>query len=148
MRPPCYNRQPRAAGRWHQVGRRPDGRPVLRWFPRWYVDRCATWDGVGIGKDGQRYPVAHKFDCRGCSWLPDEHRSMAGLIGVTELRLDWDCDDINPFEALAKDLERVSYRSAWVAFRAEYEAALRDAVGWAHNRASPNTGLSEDAAMR
>lgn len=74
-RPPCFNRPPRAAGRWHQVGQRPDGRPVLRWFPAWYVDRCATWDGRGIGPNGEPYPVAHGWNCTGCRWLPERSTS-------------------------------------------------------------------------
>lgn len=78
MRPRCYNRAPYAEGRWFATGRRLRGKPVLRWSPRWFVDRCAAWDGVGIGKatpeypDGQPYPVAHGWDCTGCIWRPKE----------------------------------------------------------------------------
>lgn len=87
-RPPCYNRPPRAAGRWHATGRtvqhgtreRPSDpiqwhgppKPVYRWHPAWYVDRCATWDGRGIGRNGEPYPAAHGWRCDGCRWLPAE----------------------------------------------------------------------------
>ena len=86
MRPPCHNRAPFAAGRWHPTGRTvqhgtretQDGlvkwgpvKPVLRWHPRWFADRCATWDGRGIGPNGEPYPVAHGWDCSGCRWLPE-----------------------------------------------------------------------------
>ena len=86
MRPTCHNRAPFAAGRWHPTGRTvqhgtretPDGlvkwgpvKPVLRWHPRWFADRCATWDGRGIGPNGEPYPVAHGWDCCGCRWLPE-----------------------------------------------------------------------------
>lgn len=88
MRPACHNRAPFAAGRWHPTGRTvqhgtretPDGlvkwgpvKPVLRWHPRWFADRCATWDGRGIGPNGEPYPVAHGWDCSGCRWLPAKH---------------------------------------------------------------------------
>lgn len=52
-------------------------KPLYRWSPRWFVDRCATWDGVGIGKNGERYPVAHGFNCLGCRWLPKEYENEA-----------------------------------------------------------------------
>lgn len=88
-RPACWNRPPAAAGTWYRTGRTVrtgsrahpgapvvwDGpeKPVLRWFPRWFVDRCATWDGTGIGAtpDTARYPQAHGWDCTGCRWRPD-----------------------------------------------------------------------------
>lgn len=62
-RPACYNRAPRQA---EYLGQ-----------PSPFVDRCATWDGVGIGPNNERYPVAHGFDCRGCRWLPAEHEDEA-----------------------------------------------------------------------
>lgn len=65
--PPCFNRPPRAAGRWQQVGRRPDGRPVLRWRPCWFEDRCATWD---CPPDATPSPVIAGWVCAGCRWLP------------------------------------------------------------------------------
>lgn len=79
MRPSCFNRPPRAAGRWHQVGRRPDGRPVLRWFPRWYDDVCVTWRGRGIGPHNEAYPLAHGFAgwCLRCRWRPDLELTQA-----------------------------------------------------------------------
>lgn len=69
-RPRCYNRPLARDGDWHPVGRR-RGKQVLRWFPRWFVDRCATWDGTGIGPNNERYPEAHGWNCAGCRWLPE-----------------------------------------------------------------------------
>ena len=98
MTPPCYNRAPYAAGRRHHTGRvvqhgtreTPDSpvvwgiaKPVLRWHPRWYEDRCVTWDGVGIGQPtakypaGTPYPMAHGWRCSGCRWLPAKHEGDA-----------------------------------------------------------------------
>jgi hypothetical protein len=69
--PRCYNRPPYAEGRWHGTGRFVSGKPVLRWHPRWFVDRCATHDGVGIGPNGENYPAAHNWNCTGCRWHPE-----------------------------------------------------------------------------
>lgn len=89
--PPCHNRPPFADGRWHATGERraskiesvnvaapgkarpvwqPVMKPVLRWHPRWFEQRCATHDGVGIGPNGENYPAAHGWDCTGCRWRP------------------------------------------------------------------------------
>lgn len=70
MKPRCYNRPPYAEGRWHQVGRRPDGRPVLRWRARWYEDRCAAWDMPAGAAHRAPFPVQQGWDCEGCRWLP------------------------------------------------------------------------------
>lgn len=69
VRPPCYNRPPRADGQWMQVGYR-QGKAVWRWFPRWSEDRCAVHDGTGIGPNGENYPSAHNWSCAGCRWNP------------------------------------------------------------------------------
>lgn len=70
-RPSCYNRPPFAEGRWHDTGRRSaSGKPILRWHRRWFEQRCATWDGTGIGPNNERYPDAHGWDCSGCRWKP------------------------------------------------------------------------------
>lgn len=89
-RPPCFNRPPYAAGRWlytgrivqHGVRETPGGpvtwgpaKPVLRWHPRWFEDRCVTWLGTGIGPNGEPYPVAHGWNCTGCRWLPERSTS-------------------------------------------------------------------------
>ena len=91
MIPSCHNRPPAAAGRWHATGRTVQhgtraepgspvqwGRvkPVLRWFPRWFEDRCATHDGRGIGPAGENYPDAHGWDCAGCRWEPMERQLL------------------------------------------------------------------------
>lgn len=52
----------------------------------WFEDRCATWDGVGIGPNGERYPVAHNFSCVGCRWLPEEHKNEAAEIAAASTR--------------------------------------------------------------
>lgn len=73
MKPTCHNRPPRSDGAWVRMGYR-NGKQVLRWAPRWFVDRCATWDGTGITGPAAThapYPVAMGWDCRGCRWLPE-----------------------------------------------------------------------------
>lgn len=74
-RPKCWNRAPAAEGRWVRNGYCPKTLRVrLRWSPRWYEDRCATWDGTGIGPTPEttHYPQAHKFDdwCKSCRLRP------------------------------------------------------------------------------
>lgn len=79
MRPRCYNRPPAAAeyeanaGRGHLIG--PGGITytvqLTKKIPVVFVDRCATWDGRGIGPNGEPYPLAHGWDCSGCVWLPE-----------------------------------------------------------------------------
>lgn len=66
VRPRCYNRRP--------------------FEGTWFEDRCATWDGVGIGPNGERYPVAHNFNCVGCRWLPEEHKNEAAEIAAASTR--------------------------------------------------------------
>ncbi len=54
----------------------------------WFVDRCATWDGRGIGPAGEPYPVAHGFaqHCLSCRWLPDDALDAAtGAAQHTDL---------------------------------------------------------------
>src|SRR5690606_17598930 len=85
-----------AEGRWHQVGRRADGRPVLRWFTRWFQDRCATWEGEGIGQpapgypNGTPYPMANGFDCAGCRLEPDRARRERAAAEMRQ-KLEADC---------------------------------------------------------
>lgn len=81
MKPACHNRAPRANGR---VVHGIDGQTGARtsaYLPNdWFTDRCATWDGVGIGQptaeypNGTPYPIAHGWvdACRSCRWLPKE----------------------------------------------------------------------------
>lgn len=70
MKPNCYNRPPIADGRWFYTGEYRRGKPVMRWHPRWFEDRCATHDGVGIGPNNENYPAAHGWDCSGCRLDP------------------------------------------------------------------------------
>lgn len=79
MRPPCYNRPPRAEGSWHATGRRreSDGKSIVRWRRSPFEDRCATWDGQGIGPHGECYPVAMGWDCVGCRWAPAHIQARA-----------------------------------------------------------------------
>ena len=74
VRPPCYNRPPQPKTYLANDGLSDDGRQLRREIPVVFVDRCATWDGRGIGQNGEPYPVAHGWDCAGCSWLPEKHR--------------------------------------------------------------------------
>lgn len=76
MRPHCYDRPPRAATYLANDGVSEDGRQLRREIPVVFVDRCATWDGVGIGRQGEAYPAAHGWDCRGCRWLPSSVRLL------------------------------------------------------------------------
>lgn len=83
-RPPCYNRAPAPEGRWYGVGRRPSGKLILRWFRSPFADRCATWDGDGIGKYGEPYPLAHGFagHCLTCRWRPTQ-RVAEALVALS-----------------------------------------------------------------
>lgn len=81
MKPACHNRQPREQGRMVYGHDQQTGQPVARYLSNdWFTDRCATWDGVGIGQptaeypNGTPYPMAHGWvdACRSCRWLPKE----------------------------------------------------------------------------
>lgn len=80
-RPRCYNRPPVGAGRTEYGISRQTGEVTSVYLSNaWFVDRCATWDGVGIGQPtaeyptGTPYPMAHGWvdACRSCRWLPKE----------------------------------------------------------------------------
>ena len=78
MTPSCYNRPPFAAGRTEYGIERATGRITSVTLRNdWFTDRCATWDGVGIGQPtpeyqtGTPYPIAHGWDCSGCRWKPE-----------------------------------------------------------------------------
>lgn len=75
--PPCFNRPPRELvstryGIASQTGE------VIRVEANhgWFEDRCATWDGRGIGptEDTTHYPQARGWVpwCRMCRWKPEE----------------------------------------------------------------------------
>lgn len=83
MKPKCHSRPPFAEGRWHYTGEYRRGKPVLRWYPRWFVDRCATHDGVGIGPNNENYPTAHGWDCTGCRWRPSPPATEHNFMGFT-----------------------------------------------------------------
>ena len=93
MTPPCWNRPPFAAGRWHATGRTVQSgeraapgepvqwgpvKPVYRWHPRWFADECRTWAGRGIGptEETTHYPQAMGWAdaCQTCRWIPLEHK--------------------------------------------------------------------------
>ena len=65
--PGCFNRKPYADGRWLSTGRFTRGKPVLRWSPRWFVDRCTLHDDTPVGEN---YARDHHYNCEGCRWLP------------------------------------------------------------------------------
>ena len=90
VNPRCYNREafidPHAGWRpmpyrAFRVMATPNGdavqKPVMRYRWPWFTDRCATWDGVGIGQPtpeyqtGTPYPIAHGWDCSGCRRKPE-----------------------------------------------------------------------------
>ena len=78
MKPPCHNRPPRAPGRWEYGINRQTGEIGRTYVSNaWSIDRCATWDGVGIGQptpeypSGTPYPIAPGWDCSGCRGLPE-----------------------------------------------------------------------------
>lgn len=73
MRPPCFNRPPRAEtyrmqSGWIEYGNVRVARMVD--VPNVFEDRCASYDGRGIGPNGESYAVANGYDCTGCRWLP------------------------------------------------------------------------------
>ena len=73
--PNCHNRPPYAKGRTvYGHDQQTGAEVVVRLSNAWFTDRCATWDGVGIGPNNEPYPVAHGFDCAGCRWLPEARR--------------------------------------------------------------------------
>ncbi len=73
MTPSCWNRPPRRSTYTANVGLSDDGRQLRAEIASAFSDRCATWDGRGIGPRGEPYPVAHGWAnaCRTCTWLPD-----------------------------------------------------------------------------
>lgn len=72
MKPRCFDRPPSQPTTTRYGIDSATGLPIKVTLARWFEDRCATWDGVGIGAtpDTARYPQAHGFDCTGCRWLP------------------------------------------------------------------------------
>lgn len=76
MRPPCYDRPPREKSYYANVGLSPQGHQRRAFIPIVFVDRCATWDGRGVGPNGEPYPLAHGWDCAGCKWLPESARLL------------------------------------------------------------------------
>lgn len=81
VRPHCYNRPPRPDGYTrYGIDSQTGERIAVRISNTWSEDKCATWDGVGIGQptakypSGTPYPMAYGYDCRGCRWLPEKHR--------------------------------------------------------------------------
>lgn len=71
MIPRCYNRPPLDTTLEVQDGWTADGRRNMITIPNTATDRCATWDGTGIGPNNEPYPIAHNFECSGCRWLPE-----------------------------------------------------------------------------
>lgn len=72
MIPTCHNRPPYHAGRTVYGHDQQTGEQVAVYLSNdWFTDRCAIWDGVGIGQNGERYPEAHGWNCTGCRWLPE-----------------------------------------------------------------------------
>lgn len=77
-RPRCYNRPPIVPEYTRHGIDSETGKPIAVTLRNdWFVDRCATWSGVGVGQPtaeyptGTPYPMAHGWDCAGCRWLPE-----------------------------------------------------------------------------
>lgn len=78
MTPPCFDRKPftdpnagwRLAG-WEDLAGKLYPRPIYRYRWPWFVDRCATHDGRGVGPNGESFAVANGYECEGCRWLPE-----------------------------------------------------------------------------
>lgn len=77
--PRCFNRPPRDAGRTLYGISRDTGELSSVYLSNdWSEDRCATWDGVGIGQPtdeyptGTPYPIANGWApwCKQCRWMP------------------------------------------------------------------------------
>ena len=82
--PRCFNRPPREPGRTLHGIDRSTGEPVIAHLSNaWTEDKCATWQGVGIGQPtddyptGTPYPIAHGWApwCQQCRWMPANVRS-------------------------------------------------------------------------
>ena len=73
--PLCYNRAPRLSGRMVYGVDQTTGEKIATWVSNeWFVDRCATHDGVGVGPNNENYPTAHNWNCAGCRWNPENNR--------------------------------------------------------------------------
>ena len=79
--PRCHNRPPLGPGYWRHGISDETGEPVRVFISNaWTTDRCATWQGVGIGQptpeypSGTPYPMAHGWlpYCKTCRWFPAE----------------------------------------------------------------------------
>lgn len=66
MTPHCYNHPP-FTGQWVRNGYR-NLRPVLRWQPFVFEQRCAAWDGPDSDSPA---PERLGWACGGCRWQPE-----------------------------------------------------------------------------
>jgi hypothetical protein len=88
IRPPCHTRAPRPRAMEVNAGRSEDGRQLTMFVPVPFEDRCATWDGEGIGPNGERYPISKGSNCTGCPWLPEWAKAeMAALVEANGYRM-------------------------------------------------------------
>ena len=72
IRPRCWNRPPVLPSvTRHGIDSATGAAISVTLRNDWFVDRCATHDGRGIGPNGESFPVAHGWDCTGCRWLPE-----------------------------------------------------------------------------
>lgn len=76
MTPPCHNRPPFAPGRMEHGISRETGQPIAVFLSNdWFTHRCATHDGVVVGRNNENFPNAHGWNCSGCRWLPEEYKN-------------------------------------------------------------------------
>ena len=59
-------------------------KPVLRWRPSAFEDRCTQWDGQGIGPNNECYAEARGYDCRGCVHIPAKARRRMHMLDVAD----------------------------------------------------------------
>lgn len=77
MTPACYDREPADRVRVrHGINQETGERIAIEIRDDWSSAECRTWAGTGVGPNGERYPVAHGFDCEGCRWLPEIARGL------------------------------------------------------------------------
>lgn len=73
MKPPCHNRPPTLDEYTRYGIDSQTGEVMSVTLKHWFVDKCATHLGSGIGPNGESYPEAHNWlpYCNTCRWNPN-----------------------------------------------------------------------------